>query len=358
MALACEGVPYFAGGPSRQLGSRRQPKGAFPFVTTAMPPKAEDEVGSIEAEVWVPIWDRPMTEPELRLLLVRGRAELGGKGATSSAAFAAGIVSRGVDAGVAEFRRFLLLHTTSAQTFESRLATIVPVPKRNLDSAASRATRTIVAFRDALPEDRKVGQRWRFSGLRGPLEQALVDFAAAEPGGGGGGRVERAWALVDEVTEALVKVGRNRGFRSQRVRFQSLPVEWAAALFAEDPPDREWPCGAGDLLAGGNTGLPAAHRVPLRGGEADGQITLGVLRVRARPRRLERCRVDGESVCGRRPACCGGTGTRELAAAVRGGGRGGPGRCACLVVGRCRRGSTGPVAGPALRLRLGRQGES
>ena len=72
--------------------------------------------------------------------------------------------------------------------------------------------------------------------MRGPLEQALVDFAAAEPGGG---RVERAWALVDEVIEALVKVGRNRGFRSHRVRFHSLPGEWAAGLFAEDPPDRE-----------------------------------------------------------------------------------------------------------------------
>ena len=184
MALACEGLPYFAGGPSRQLGSRRQPRGAFPFVTTAMPPRAEKEAGGVEAEVWAPIWDRPMAEPELRSLFLRGRSELGGKGATSSAAFAAGVVSRGVDAGVAEFRRFLLLHTTSAQTFESRLATVVPVPKTNPDSAATRAIRTIVGFRDALPEDRKVGRRWRFSGLRGPLEQALVDFATAEPGKG------------------------------------------------------------------------------------------------------------------------------------------------------------------------------
>ena len=236
MALACEGVPYFAGGPSRQLGSRRQPKGAFPFVTTAMPPKTEKEAGGVEAEVWVPIWDRPMAEPELRSLFVRGRSELGGKGATSSAAFAAGVMSRGVDAGVTEFRRFLLLHTTSAQTFESRLATVVPVPKTNPDSAATRAIRTIVEFRDALPEDRKVGKRWRFSGLRGPLEQALVDFATVEPGEG---RAERAWALVDEMLDALVKVDRNRRFRGHRVRFQLLPGEWAAGLFREDPPDRE-----------------------------------------------------------------------------------------------------------------------
>ena len=236
MALACEGLLYFSGGVSRRLGSRRQPKGAFPFITTAMAPQGTDEAGSIEAEVWAPIWDQPMTGPELRSLFLRGRAELGGRGATSSTAFAVGVTSRGVDAGISEFRRFLLLHTTSAQTFESRLATVVPVPKTNLDGATTRAIRTIVEFHDTLPADRKVRNRWRFAGLRGPLEQALVDFAAAEPGGAG---TEQAWALVDEMFKALVKVDRNRAFRGHNVRFQLLPGEWAARLFHEDPPDRE-----------------------------------------------------------------------------------------------------------------------
>ena len=236
MALACEGLPYFAGGPSRQLGSRRQPKGAFPFVTAAMAPRGAGEAGGIEAEIWAPIWDRPMTEPELRSLFLRGRAEIGGKGAISSAAFAAGVVGRGVDAGIAEFRRFLLLHTTSAQTFESRLATVVPVPKTSPDDATTRAIRTIVELRDGLPSDRKVRGRWQFSGLRGPLEQALIDFAAGRPSEG---RAERAWALVDELIEALVKVDRNRSFRNHNVRFRLLPGEWAARLFQEDPPDRE-----------------------------------------------------------------------------------------------------------------------
>ncbi len=236
MALACEGLPCFTGGVSRQLGSRRQPKGAFPFITAAMAPQGADEAGGIDAEVWAPIWDQPMTEPELRSLFLRGRAELGGRGATSSAAFAVGVTSRGVDAGISEFRRFLLLHTTSTHTFESRLATVVPVPKTNPDSATTRAIRTIVEFHETLPADRKVGKRWRFSGLRGPLEQALVDFAATVPGAS---NAEQAWALVDEVFAALVKVDLNRTFRSHNVRFRLLPGEWATRLFQEDPPDRE-----------------------------------------------------------------------------------------------------------------------
>ena len=236
MALACEGLPYFAGGISRQLGNRRQPKGAFPFITEAMAPQGADEAGGIEAEVWAPIWNQPMTEPELCSLFLRGRAELRGRGATSSAAFAVGVTSRGVDAGISEFRRFLLLHTTSAQTFESRLATVVPVPKTIPDSADIRAIRTIVEFHDTLPADRKIGKRWRFAGLRGPLEQALVDFSTTAPGAG---NAEQAWALVDEVFAALVKVDRNRTFRKPNVRFQLLPGEWATRLFQEDPPDRE-----------------------------------------------------------------------------------------------------------------------
>ena len=236
MALACEGLSYFAGGVSRQLGSRRQPKGAFPFITAAMAPQGADEAGGIEAEVWAPIWAQPMTDPELQSLFLRGRAELCGRGATSSAAFAVGVTSRGVDSGISEFRRFLLLHTTSAQTFESRLATVVPVPKTNPDSATTRALRTIVQFHDTLPADRKIGKRWRFSGLRGPLEQALVDFAATVPRAG---NTEQAWALVDEMFAALVKVDRNRTFRSHNVRFRLLPGEWATRLFQEDPPDRE-----------------------------------------------------------------------------------------------------------------------
>ena len=236
MALACEGLSYFSGGPSRQLGGRRQPKGAFPFVTAAMAPRSAGEAGGVEAEIWAPIWNQPMTVPELRALFLRGRAEIGGKGATSSAAFAAGVMGRGVDGGVAEFRRFLLLHTTSAQTFESRLVTVVPVPKTSPDGATTGAIRTFVELRDALPADRKVGNRWRFSGVRGPLEQALVDFAAARPDEG---RIEQAWALVDQLLEALVKVDRNRTFRSQGVRFRLLSGEWAARLFRDDPPDRE-----------------------------------------------------------------------------------------------------------------------
>ena len=236
MTLACEGLVYLSGGSSRRLGSRRQPKGAFPFVTSPIAPTSANEAGRIDAEFWAPIWDQPMTEPEVRSLFLRGRVESDARGGASPAVFAVGITNRGVDAGVSEFRRFLLLHTTSPHTFESQLATIIPVPKTNFDSATNRAVRSIVEFHDTLESDRKVGKRWKVAGLRQPIEQALVDFSAAQRGEDS---TDPAWKLVDEMLGALVRVDRNRTFRSGRVRFRLLPGEWAVRLLREDQLERE-----------------------------------------------------------------------------------------------------------------------
>ncbi|MCZ6806483.1 MAG: type I-U CRISPR-associated protein Csx17, partial [Deltaproteobacteria bacterium] len=120
MALACEGLPFFAGGASRRLGSRARAVGAFPFVTRAGAPRAAGEAGRDLAEVWAPLWTRPMTVHEIATLFSRGRAEVGGRGVLTPSAFATAVMRRGVDAGITEFRRFVLGRTTSANTFEPR----------------------------------------------------------------------------------------------------------------------------------------------------------------------------------------------------------------------------------------------
>src|SRR5690606_20992927 len=73
------------------------------------------------AEIWIPLWGRPMSFAEVNTLFSRGRAELHGRAAVTPAAFATAIRKRGVDAGVSSFCRFTLGRTTSENTFESRL---------------------------------------------------------------------------------------------------------------------------------------------------------------------------------------------------------------------------------------------
>ena len=71
-----------------------------------------------------------MTVPEITTLFARERAEIGGHGAVTRAAFAVAVTRRGVDAGIGEFRRFALGKTTSANTFEPRCPRCRASPNR------------------------------------------------------------------------------------------------------------------------------------------------------------------------------------------------------------------------------------
>jgi len=228
MALACEGLPFFAGGTSRRLGARSRAVGAFPFVTQPIAASTEKEADRLRGEIWTPLWTRPMSLAEVRTLFSRGRAELRGRGALSPATFATAIRVRGVDAGISEFRRFTLGRTTSANTFEPRLEA-----RFSLDTGTDATSRTLervtaLIEHRGFPRDGK-----RFVGLRGPIEAALLDVAA-EPS-----NPEAGIALLDAIVSALDRIDRNRGFREGKVRWEPLPIEWLPSLFAGAQPGTE-----------------------------------------------------------------------------------------------------------------------
>lgn len=233
MALACEGLPFWAGGASRRLGARARAQGAFPFVTWAAAPGVAGEAGRDLAEVWAPLWNRPLTLPEVSALFSRGRAEVAGRGVLTASAFATAIVRRGVDAGITEFLRFTLGRTTSANTFEPRLGGAFAVRPSGGTRPLPVALERVLSLVGRLPADRKVGKRWRFVGLRGPIEAAMLRVAATpeDP--------EAACALLDAVVATLDKVDRNRSFRERRVSWEPLPIGWLPSLFAGDRPGVE-----------------------------------------------------------------------------------------------------------------------
>lgn len=240
MALACEGLPFFAGSASRRLGVRGRAQAAFPFVCRAAAPTTEGEAGHDHGEIWAPIWERPMTLPEVRTLFQRGRAEVAGRGANTPAAFAAAIVQRGVDAGIAAFARFALGATTSAKTFEPRhQGTILVRPSATQPmepiAAKSRSTTVerILELSQRLPEDRKVGNRWRFVGLRGPIEAGLLRVAAAPDDAAVLGE------LLDAVVSALDRVDRNASHRARRLFWRPVPIQALCLLFRDAQPGLE-----------------------------------------------------------------------------------------------------------------------
>jgi CRISPR-associated protein Csx17 len=226
MLLACEAFPLLVGATSRQLGSAREGTGAFPFVTRGVAPENEKETGTVKGEFWAPVWSNPLSLAEVDALYKRGRAEVNGRGAVTSAAFAAAIIQRGTDAGLAEFRRFSLLQTTSTQTFESRLASIHPLSEQNASSESEArqadAVSRIIRFRDALPNDAK-----NFSGLQGPIDTALVRLAASADN-------ENAWALLDAVFTSLERTANNKTYRKREPELALLPVSWGVSLLQKE----------------------------------------------------------------------------------------------------------------------------
>jgi len=235
MLLACEAFPLFAGAPSRRLGATTRRFGAFPFVAASAAPTASGEAGRDQAEVWTPLWSRPMTLAEIRALFRRGRAELGGRGAVTPAAMAAAIVSRGVDAGIVGFVRHALGGTTSGNTFEPRFIGRIDLAPSVAEhaSALSTALSRVVDLCDRLPRDVRKGQRWIFRGLRGPIEGALIRHAASptDP--------ELAAKLLDALVGALDRVEANRSFRDAAVEIELLPPEWLVVWLGRDEPSPE-----------------------------------------------------------------------------------------------------------------------
>jgi len=276
MALACEGLPLLAGGASRRLGARTRAVGAFPFVTQPVAASAEKEADRFRGEIWAPLWARPMTLPEVSALFQRGRAELAGRGALTPAAFATAIHKRGVDAGIDEFRRFMLGRTTSGNTFEPRLEGRFSLAASVVNPSTSLVLErvTLLIEHRRFPRDGK-----RFAGLRGPVESALLDLAAAPD------RPEAGIALLDAVVSALDRIDRIRSFREKRIQWEPLPIEWLPWWFAGEASGVEARLALA-LVSGFSESLPfTAFRFGVSWA-ADGNID-----GRARPRRFEHPKV-------------------------------------------------------------------
>lgn len=175
--LALEGALLLTGNSSKRLSAKTRPYAVFPFITEASSPKTEGEVGQAKAEFWAPLWDQPATLAEIDSLLERGLARIGQRAAKSPHEFAVAALAAGVDAGVTSFVRFVVQHTTSVKVYESIPRETIRIS--SIESHVSKLIEPILSWIDKLPfEPSDSKQRGKFKGLRGPVEQSLINIAA------------------------------------------------------------------------------------------------------------------------------------------------------------------------------------
>lgn len=234
--LALEGALLLRGGVNRRLSTTARPYVAFPFIAEAANPLDESGVGLKRAgEFWAPIWSQPATLAEITTLFKRGLMRLGNKAATAPHEYGAAALGAGADAGITEFVPFELRETTSGQVFEA--IPHAPIQIRENDRKSHRAAELITALIPWIarlpfePKDSK--QKGKYSGLRGPIEQAIIAISE-EPS------TQEHWRqllLKLAGVQARIDQDRTRGWRTKCIPLPRLSAAWLNYLWDVHRPD-------------------------------------------------------------------------------------------------------------------------
>lgn len=111
LVLTIEGAVAWASGIYRRQGATYGSILCSPFTVRARAvgygsASTKDDA---RAEIWTPLWERPVRYAELKTLLREGRANVQGRPATNAIEFAEAARSLGVDRGIDRFVRYSLL---------------------------------------------------------------------------------------------------------------------------------------------------------------------------------------------------------------------------------------------------------
>ncbi len=107
---AIEGSLLFRGASTRRLGSHGRAKAAFPFHADRVEAgfgSASHEKG--KDELWLPLWNRPTSAPEVRRLFGEARAQVGRRRARDGLDYARAVAGLGAVRGLTGFQRFAIL---------------------------------------------------------------------------------------------------------------------------------------------------------------------------------------------------------------------------------------------------------
>jgi CRISPR-associated protein Csx17 len=108
--LALEGALLFAAATIKRLEGTEPGQLVYPFCVqssgSGYGSSASADENDARCEIWMPLWQSPVSLEELQTLLAEGRAWVGRRPAKNGVDFARAIASLGVDRGIGEFQRY------------------------------------------------------------------------------------------------------------------------------------------------------------------------------------------------------------------------------------------------------------
>lgn len=123
--LMLEGALAFAAATTRRAETQRTGF-SYPFTVSGAGAgsgalAASDEGAATRAEMWLPLWDRPVSLAELRRVLSEGRITVGRRIARDGLEVARALGSLGVDRGLTAFERYAFLQRNGRAYFAAPL---------------------------------------------------------------------------------------------------------------------------------------------------------------------------------------------------------------------------------------------
>jgi CRISPR-associated protein Csx17 len=108
--LALEGTMLFAAAAVKRLEGNAPGQLVYPFCVQSSGAgygsAADADENESRCEIWMPLWNNPVSFDEIKNLFSEGRAWVNGRPAKNGVDFARAVVSLGVDRGITEFQRY------------------------------------------------------------------------------------------------------------------------------------------------------------------------------------------------------------------------------------------------------------
>jgi len=204
--LLLEGSLLFASAVARRLGADQRGRAAMPFTfdPSAVGYASGAEGEGSKGEVWAPVWQQPVTLPEISYLLGEGRAAWRGRQARTGLDMAKAVSSLGVDRGVHRFVRHAFVERLGQSTIAVPVGHMRVTQRPDVNLLADLASWT----------DR-LGREGRRQGTPAAVVAALqrVESAEYEVARRGGSR--QVQGILEAVAAAEQAVARATAFRGR-----------------------------------------------------------------------------------------------------------------------------------------------
>jgi CRISPR-associated protein Csx17 len=263
--LMLEGALAFAAAAVKRHEATAKGALSYPFCVRSAGigygSSASSDEGSCRAEIWLPLWLRPCTYPELQALLSEGRVQVDGRSARNGVDFARAVSTLGTDRGIEEFVRFGFHARNGLAYFAVPLGRFKVEPKPQV-SLIAEIDAWLDSFRRAASSDNAPSRAQR--ALRN-LEGAIFNLCKTK----GSSSLQAVLVALGDAEAALVVSSKWRSESFQR------PVPLLSPKWLTECDDNSWEFRLAASLAAMNSSSIGDLRQHIEPVEIKGRLAEG-----------------------------------------------------------------------------------